>query len=100
SEKMNVHVPRAAMSLKLEMMMLEVAQAMTHFGLARPESARPEHTSLAINLDLRRDRRELWIDDEFRAQCAGSEFRSCQVQIVLLLESMIRELVAARHSNA
>jgi hypothetical protein len=43
---------------------------------------------------------KLWIDDEFRAQCAGSEFRSCQVQIVLLLESMIRELVAARHSNA
>jgi hypothetical protein len=89
SKKMHVHITRAAVSLKLKVMMFKVPQAVAHLRLAGSKSPRPEHTTRPINLYFRRHRRKLRVHNEFRTQRASSEFRARQVQIVRFLESMI-----------
>ena len=42
AEKMHVHIARPAMQFELEMMMLEIAQAVGHFFLAGGDLLRPE----------------------------------------------------------
>src|SRR5690349_3738393 len=44
SEEMNMHVSRPPMSVKLEVMMLDVFQAVAHLGNPGAEGLRPVHT--------------------------------------------------------
>jgi hypothetical protein len=67
SEEMNVHVTRTAVSIKLEMMMLEIPQAVAHFRLARPKGSRPEDSPVTLDLSVDRYRRKLRIHNEFRS---------------------------------
>ncbi len=89
AEKMNVYISRPAVRLKFKVMVLKILQAVAHLRLACSESPGPEDTALAFNLDLRRHRGEFRIGDEFRAQRASSKLRARQIQVILLLESMI-----------
>src|SRR5271165_693590 len=99
-EEMHVYVSRSAMTLELEVMMFQVPQAVAHLRLAGSEPARPEHTTVPVNLYFCRHRGKLGVHDQFRTERARPEFRARQVEIVLLLEPMIGELVARGHPDA
>src|SRR6266536_2099144 len=53
-----------------------------------------------MNIYLHRHGSKLRIHDQLRTKRASSKFRPRKVEIVLLLEPMIRKLVASRHPDA
>src|SRR6266567_9157931 len=54
AEKMNMNVSWLAMLLELEMMMLEVLQAVTHFHFAGADLSGPKHPVGTMNADFAR----------------------------------------------
>src|SRR5208337_2481098 len=79
SKEMNVDVSRPAVSFKLKMMMLNVAQAVAHLGFPGAESLGP--VNISISLDRRRNGNgfEFRINHELGSQRAGTEFRTREV---------------------
>src|SRR5689334_12979856 len=73
SKEVDVNVARPAMSLELEMMMLEVPQTVTHFRFAGSEGSGPDRASSSLDIHLHSQRREFRVDNNLRSQSARSE---------------------------
>src|SRR5579862_1497695 len=50
SEEVNVNVARSPVSLKLEVMMLEVSQTVAHLGFSGSESSGPDRTPAPVDV--------------------------------------------------
>ena len=100
AEEMDVDVAGAAMRFELEMVMLDVAQAVAHFGFAGTDFFVPERFAGALDGDFTGDGIELGVKDDFRAEGTGAQFRACQIQIILFFEYVVGKFVAAGHADA
>src|SRR6266481_4610466 len=100
AEKMNVYVSRATVQLELEMVMLQVAEAVGHFLFAARDGLRPEVTATAFNGHRTRHSSKIRINHKFGPDGTGAQLRSCEVEVVLLLEAMVRKFVALGHAHA
>ena len=100
SKEMDMNLARPAVALKFEMMVLNILQAVTHFGLSGAEALGPEHVLTPFDGRGHRDRLEFRIHYEFWSKGTRTELRTGEVQIVLLFKLMIRKLVAHREANA
>src|SRR5579864_5066526 len=68
SEEMHMHITRPAMSFELEVMVLEIPQAMAHFRFARAEGSRPENTPVTFDPHMDRHRGKLRIHNQLRSK--------------------------------
>ncbi len=97
---MNVHVSRAPMQLELEVVVLQVAQAVGHFFFAARDRLRPELLAAAGNGHRTGHGSKIRIDHQLGSNRTGAQLRSRQVEVVLLFEAMVRELVALGHAHS
>src|SRR5882757_8468775 len=100
AEKMNVYVSRATVQLELEMVVLQVAQAVGHFLFAARNGLRPEGPATAFYSDRTWHGSKIRINHKFRPDGTGAQLRSGEVQVVLLLEAMVRKFVPLGHAHA
>src|ERR1700734_3425559 len=100
AQKMDVHVSRAPMQFEFEVMMLQVAQAVGHFLLAAGNRLRPEWIAAAGDAYRARHGSKIGSDDQLGSDRTSAQLRTSQIEIILLLEAMVRELVALGHTNA
>src|SRR5215469_2738163 len=74
AEVMHVDITRAAMCFVLEMMVLDIREAMAHFRFARANLFRPENLSGTADGNLPNDGVERRIEYEFGAERTGAQF--------------------------
>src|ERR1700735_4273521 len=97
---MDMNAARLAMACELEMMMFEICQAVAHILLAADDLLMPQCCSSTFDPHRAGDFGEGSVDDELRAQAAGAQLRACEVEVIPLLEFVIRELVALCDADA
>jgi hypothetical protein len=100
SKEVYVDVSPAAVSFIFEMMVLDVLQAMAHFGFTAAESFGPMDISFPFDGHGYRHGFEFRINHKFWPKRTGAEFGASEIKVVLLLELMIREFVAYSHSDS
>src|SRR5579859_3209706 len=76
AEEMHVQVPRAAVRRVLEVVMLDVGEAMAHGGLARSNAALPKNTPAPLDPHRAGDRAEIGVDHQLGTEAAAPELRS------------------------
>src|SRR5207302_7263716 len=100
AEEMDVHIARQTMLRKLEMVVLEVGQGVTHIALASeqfprivecPTGAPDEAAAMYIV--------EGEIGHEFWSDRTGAQLAWGEIEIVDILSDMIRPLVALREAE-
>jgi hypothetical protein len=74
SEEVDVNISSPAMRFVFEMMMLDILQAMTHFGFAAAKSPAPLKIAVTPNRNCDRDGLEVRINDKFRANRTSAQF--------------------------
>jgi hypothetical protein len=72
-KEVNVHISSAAMCCVLEVMVLDIGEAVTHFRIAAAEALVPEHTSITLDGDVNRHRVEPRINHKFRPKCTRAQ---------------------------
>ena len=100
SEEMDMNLAWPAVPFKLEMMVLDVVQAVTHFGFSGAETLAPKHVAVPFDRRGHRDRLEFCIHHEFWPKGTSAQLRAREVQIILLFELMIGKLIADRKAHA
>ncbi len=100
SKEVNVHVSRTTVSFKFEMMMLNVAQPMAHFGFAATERLGPLNTPVPLDRRGYGDGVKFRINHQFWSERTGAELGARQVEVVLFFDLMIREFISGRHAHA
>src|SRR6202034_684730 len=100
SKEVDMNLSRLAVPFKLEMMVLNILQAVTHFGFPGAKCFAPEHAPIPFDGRGHRYRFEFRIDYKFRTKGTGAELRAREVQIVLFFKLMIRKLIAHRKANS
>src|SRR6476619_7729626 len=100
AEEVHVDVAWPAMGAELEVMVLDVAQAVAHLGLAAGDCARPDGSTVAFDADLALDRLELRRQPELWSDRGRPQLRASEVEVVPALEDMIREFVPRREAHA
>src|ERR1035437_8638547 len=95
-----MNLSRPAVPFKLEMMVLNVLQAVTHFGFSGAKGLAPEHAPIPFDRRGHRYRLEFRIDHKFRSEGTSAELRAREVQIVLLFKLMIRKLITHRKADS
>jgi hypothetical protein len=79
------------------MMVFEVGETVRHCLISAEDRARPPGFACAFNGYLSRQRIELSIRDQLGSDRTVSELRCGEIEVVSLLEAMIRELIAGCH---
>jgi hypothetical protein len=74
SEEVYVDVSPPAVSFVFEMMVLDVSQAMAHFGFTAAESIGPMDVSFPFDGHVNRHGLEFWINHKFGSERTGAEF--------------------------
>src|ERR1700722_1077362 len=82
------------------MMMLEIAQAVTHLLFAAGNGLRPEALLTPRDTHLARNQLEIGTDHQLRAERTGAQLGSSQIEIISFFEEMVGELVALHHSDS
>ena len=100
AEEVHVHVAGLAVAFELEVMVLEVGEAVAHVLFAGLDGLLPEGLAVALDADLAGDRLKVRADDQLRTEAAGAQLRAREVEVVALLELVIGEFVADRHADA
>jgi hypothetical protein len=100
SEEVYVDVSPAAVSFVFEMMVLDVSQAMAHFGFTAAESIGPMDASFPFDGHVNGQGLEFWINHKFGSERTRAEFGASEIKIVFLFKLMIREFVPYRHSDS
>ena len=100
SKEVNVDISTAAMSFVFEMMVLDVSQAMAHFGFTAAECLGPMDIAFPFDGCGYGNGLEFWIDHKFWSKRTGAKFGAGEVEIVFLFELMIRKFVTYSHSNS
>jgi hypothetical protein len=100
SKEMHMDVSPAAVSLIFEMMVLNVLQTMAHFSFTTTECPGPVHTSFPFDGHGYGHGLEFRVDDKFWPQRRRAKFGSRKVEIVFLLELMVRKLVPHSHPDS
>src|SRR6516162_8286353 len=72
-QKVHMHISAPAMCRVLEVMVLDVGEAVTHFRIAAQEGLVPEHGSIALDGNGNRYGVEIRINHQFRPECAGAQ---------------------------
>jgi hypothetical protein len=73
AEEMNVYVTRPAMSFVLEVMMLQIGEAVGHGGIAARDLFRPDRRAAVLDEDFSRHGAKIRIDNQF-----GPQARRCR----------------------
>src|SRR4051812_39223841 len=100
AKKMNVNVSRVAVRFILEVMVFDILQTVAHLRLTGADLFSPQLRAGAFNHDFASDRLELRVDDKLGADRTGPQFRTSQIEVILLFKTVIRKFVAHRHTNA
>jgi hypothetical protein len=100
SQEVNMDVSPPAVSFEFEMMMLNVLQAMAHFGFTRTERLGPVDIPFPLDRHRHRYGFEFGINHEFWSKRTRAQLRTGEVKIVFLLELMIRKFVAHSHTDS
>ena len=100
TKEVDMHAAGLPVSGELEVMMLHVGKAVTHILFAAGDLPVPKCHSRSFDTDLSMNISKIRIDDQLRTKAAGSQLRSGKIQVVPLLEFMIRKFVAYHHANA
>src|SRR5258708_3505754 len=95
-----MNLSRPAVPFKLEMMVLNILQAVTHFGFSSAKGLAPKGIPTPFDRRAHVYRFEFGIDYEFRSKGTSAELRASEVQIILLFKLMIRKLIAHRKANS
>src|SRR5690348_12437444 len=88
------------MSRKLEVMMFNICQTVTHVGFPAGNDLAPEYSAIAEDPHFARYFVKLIFYDEFRADTARPQFRSGKVEVIALFEFVIGKFVALRETQA
>jgi hypothetical protein len=84
-----VDVSPAAVGFVFEMMVLNILQAMAHFGFTAAERLAPMHVSFPLDGRGYTHRLEFWINHKFWSKRTRAELRAGEIEIVFLFELMI-----------
>ena len=79
---MHVHVAWPTMTFELEMVMLDVRHAVTHFSFACRNLSLPQDPGLALDPDAPGNEIEIWIDHQLGTDRTGAQFRSREIQVI------------------
>ena len=80
SKEVDMNLARPAVPFKLEMMVLNILQAVTHFGFSAAKCFALKHAPIPFDRRGYRYRFELGIDHKFRSQGTGAELGARRVQ--------------------
>ena len=97
SEKVDMQVARSPVRFVLEMMVFEVGETVRHCLISAENRARPFGFACAFNGYLSGQRIELRIRYKLGTDRTVPQLRCGEIEVVSLLEAMIRELVAGCH---
>ena len=100
AEIMHMRVARAAVRLELEMVVLNIREAVAHLGLAGADGLRPDDFPRALDLTSPGHGGKFRRDDQFRPERAGAHFRSREVQVIFLFEHVVGKFIAQRQAHA
>src|SRR5215813_14554078 len=100
AKKMHVQISRPPMLLKFEVMMLNVRQAVAHFGFAGADIFRPQGPAVTLDRYFAWNRGKFRIQDQLRTQGTVAQLRTGQIQVIPFFETMIGEFVARGHSDS
>src|SRR6202022_2716833 len=95
-----MHAAGLAMGFELEVMMLQVCEAVAHIAFAGGNLLMPDGSAAALDAGLSVDVVEVVADDQLRSEAAGPQLRPSKVEVVALLELVVGELVAGGHADA
>ncbi|VXB96765.1 hypothetical protein PSEUDO8O_20332 [Pseudomonas sp. 8O] len=100
AEEVHMHIAGTQELAILEVVVLEVLQAVAHVVLTGEELLLPQHLVAPTNTaDAGQVTRQL-ADQHFRAEGTEAQLRVGQVQVVLALDHMVGELVAKGEADA
>src|SRR5271165_5298200 len=94
SKEMHVKMPRNTVAVELEVMMLEVGEAVRHVFFARLNRLVPYLLAIALNTDFTSNGGEISAGNELWADAAVTQLRSRKIQIVVALELVIGKFIA------
>ena len=94
SEEVDVGISGAAMLGILEMMVLQIFDAVTHVGIPRFDRLGPDDFSLTFDGNLALDVIQPLSNDQFRSQGALPEFGMGQVEVIHFFHHVIGKFVA------
>src|SRR5215469_7743249 len=100
AKKVHVHVSRLPMLLKFEVMMLNVCEAVAHFGFAGADISRPQPPAVTLDCYPAWHRGKFRIEDQLRTNGTVAQLRSGQIQVIPFLETVIGEFVACGHPDS
>src|SRR5882762_6155329 len=97
---MDMHSASLTVAGKLEVMMLQVREAMAHVVFTGCNLFLPNGRTSTFNPDFSVHIAEIIADDELRSQTARTQLRCREIEIISPFEFVIRELIPRRHSDA
>src|SRR5947209_8281161 len=100
AEKVDVDRAGLAVAFELEVMVLEVGEAVAHVRLSALDVFLPEDLVPTPNVHVARDGGEVRANHELRAKAAGAELGAGKIQVIALFKLMVGELVANGETSA
>lgn len=82
------------------MVVFDVGQTVAHGRFAGPDGFGPHASISSQDRHFAGDQVEVGIHHQFRSGRAGAQLRGSEIEIVLLLELVIREFISHHHSDA
>src|SRR5262249_35813766 len=82
AEEMDVDLSRLAVSCKLEMVVLEVGETMTHVRLAGGDLGFPKRGPFTLDTNMARNVTELRTNDQLWTEAASTQLRASQVKVI------------------
>src|ERR1700730_7636031 len=98
--KMDVQIAGAAMGPELEMVMLDVGEAVAHFCGSGGDLALPDDALTTLDRHAAWHRMKIRVQHNLRAQRRSAKFGTREIQVISLFELVIGEFVSSGHADA